>query len=280
MTNSTVRAGLKIPEPDQKKNFLSLSYSRLIVKVINAFLNLRTKNGQLLLSDHNGLLALEAELAAGGSTSSTDYPWQITLQDTPDNRTIRVGGAVGAERVWMQRYPENNSPVATALNGYGTNTDITIPSGSPDGTYDVWLKCYDDAGTWKALVQVQDVDTFPTDWDAYPSPQTIDLNYATPYAVGYILVGQVLLAGTATTIKQLIFDNPTLADYTNDNRLGFNAAYAGLGNITWNTAATYRQGHVVNKSGALYFRYGLSFGNNGGDPAGTWGVDTDFLPML
>jgi len=276
----SIRAGMKLPLPEQgKNNFLSLSYSRVIVRIINAFLNLRTPNGKLVLSDRNGALSFGDEVGAASSSSDGGLPWQITLQDTPDNRTIRVGNGVN-ERVWMRRYPENYSPVATALNGYGTNTNVAIPPALPDGTYDVWLKCFNDAGTWKALVQVQGVDTFPSDWDSYPSPQNIDLNYYTPYAIGYILVGQFLLAGAATTFKQLIFDNPVLADYTNDARLGFNPAYSSLGDIDWQPAASYRQGHVVSQSGTLYFRYGLTFGNNGGDPAGTWGADTDFIPMV
>lgn len=250
--NQTVRAGLRLPLPNQRQNFLSLSYSRIIVKVINAFLNLRAKNGQLLLSDYNGLLQFDTD---GGTTtivSDNAVPWQITSISAG---VISV--APGVVLVEQTLNPDITSGNSGLYNPVGTDTNISLPS----GINRVWLKLWNDGGTLKAEIQTPATVSYPpSGWIAPPLTQGFDLDWPnTDYSTGFIMLGYVDTTVSPNVVVQYVFDTPHVPDLTGNRVYTYNGP--------WSVAGTYRNYAVVKYSGTTYYRAGnLTLSNNGGEP--------------
>ena len=111
----SIHKGQRIPLPTQKLNFLSLSYSALVVKVCNAVLNLRLKNGTALISDHNIDLDIERAIADGGDAGgplqcmmvksvSADYLTCHTYNGTEGTTDILVAKPHAARQPLIATY--------------------------------------------------------------------------------------------------------------------------------------------------------------------------------
>jgi len=253
--NEHIRAGMRIPLPDDKKNFLSLSYARLIVKVINAFLNLRTKNGQLLLSDYNGLLDIDTATAGVTSNAVSGLPWQIEIQDTADGRTVKVTPGI-VEVARTVGGASTYAPGEVGIN-INTNVNITIPAGE---FWYFWVETYYTGTDWVAELVAAEAASFPssTTWPNSPAPLGFDLEWANPYNVGYAFIGYADATVSPMNIVQYQFGNILLTDNTGNPYVRCQGA--------WTPGVEYRRYEQVSYGGNLWFRSLLANGDDGGTP--------------
>lgn len=257
MQKQSLHPAFRIPLPDNRgNNCLSLGYTEMIVRVCNAFLSIPG----LQISDNNAKLLAEA-IAAGGSGAIPGLPWQIS---SVSDGVIQVS----AGYVFVDVVPGSTSiPSTLRFDPDGTGVNITLP-GTP-GVYPVWLECI--PGAFLAYVKTEATDTFPTTavWPNSPAPFGFDNDWVTPYANGYVLLGEVDTTVSPNVITQYVFDNPVLIDYTGDKRASYSAPWSGGGK--------YRNGTILSYSGHIYVRNGLIFGDNGGTPGSG---STDWALML
>lgn len=259
ITKQSQHPGRQIPWPDQKHNCLSLEYTRAIVSVCNAILNLRVKGGEFLISDNNALLLLD-QVTGGSSGGVPGLPWQIS---SVSDGVIQVSAGVVIVR------PELHNDAYSFAEGIyeaaGTATNITLPA--PASVYPIWLKVYN-PGSPTAEVQTEATATYPpATWFTAPYPQGFDGSWPNnDYSVGFVLLGYVNTAVSPNVIVQYVYDNPGLVDISNN--------MTAIRRGPWDSGETYRMfSDVVTHGGSTYIRQGnLSASNNGGTP----GVSADW----
>jgi hypothetical protein len=256
--------GRRIPPPTQKKNMLSLAYQRLIVNVCNAILNTRIKGGQFLISDNNGLLAIDEAVSSSSETVS-GAPWQISEVDT---NVFQVSDGI----VNLSTFPKRDG-FASGTQFLGVNTATNIALAASD-FYTVYIKVWNSGSTDAEVVVINTAP--PADWVCYPAPQHFDLEWPTPMDVGYVLIGFIDTNTSPAAITQYLFSNPDLLDFSNSGMMTYPIGGTVLGSIAWNSGETYRTGTNVTHSGGTWMRYRTDTGNNGGTPgSGT----NDWLPL-
>jgi hypothetical protein len=243
-------SGKKIPLPTDEKNVLSLAYQEELVRTANAFLGLKVKGGKLAISDNNAELVIDGAAGGSSSTTTSDLPWQITLQDTPDGRTFQVGigYATPCQRPGFLYLP----PAIYASSGHDTNITATAST-----SYLVWARCLDGV----AEIQHGVLTDIPSDWVNYPAIQAYDNDYPSYVTYAYFLIGVVDTTASPTTITQYISHNPQI-EWVPSDIVMFKGA--------WNSGGIYRQNTIVFYSGNTYIRTGLAFGNSGGTPSGAF----------
>ena len=258
-----IRPGMRIPWPDDgKNNCLSKQYTAYIVAVCNAVLNTKLPDGgKFLISDKDLTLDFSEMLADIGSSSSTatTFPWQITLQDTPDGRTFRVGSGFALPVT----HPGMNYSSLNYFSSAGHGVDITVPA---DESMLVWARCQS-APDWVAEIQTGDEFDLPADWFNYPAIQGGDIWWPTKNTYPYFLIGIVDATVSPTGITQLLTHNPQIP-------------IAGREEVvfqdTWDSGGAYRLFAIVKHSGASYIRTNLA---GGGDSGGTPGSSSDWTAL-
>jgi hypothetical protein len=244
----SIHGGMQIPLPNDKMNFLSKRYGGVVIKVCNAILNAKLKDGKYLISDKNLLLELDA-IASSASITTSDLPWQITLQDTPDGRTFQVGAGYAV----AQKKPGLTYASHGIFQSSGHDVDITVPAAT---TYFVWARC--DGGV--AEIQYGENADLPADWTEYPSTQGIDDFFPSTSQYGYFLIGYVAATVTPTAIVQYMVHHPQLEIVSQEE-----VVFQG----SWTASTPYRQNSIVTYSGSTYLRYRILVGgDDGGDPSG------------
>ncbi len=242
-----------------------------LVQAVNALGNMQIPGGKVTYSDGKIILEPGAGTGSGGSvTPATGLPFQIQLMDTEDGRTIQVSDG----KVFVSKIAGTNSYIPGGIDPEGTETDITFPDVA--AYYYIWLKIYDPGTGW--IAEVQTGDGTPFDWVEFPGPRGFDTAYYTPKVTGYVLLGVFNSLADPSEIIQYMFCNPVMIDSTSS--LASIPASSGIPfGIEWQFGSAYRLWTICTYSGDQYARTATSFGDNGGTPTGTPGVDTDWFPI-
>jgi len=248
--------GKQIDQPSDERNCLSKEYTAELVAVCNAILNLKFKGGaKITISDKGMLIDLDNLLnGTASSTSSADHPWKITLQDTADGRTFRVGDGAAT---YLTR-PGFSYSSLPGITSSGTGVDITVPAGT---SYAVWAEI----STHTAIVAYGEGASIPANWNTYPQTQGIDPDWPGYGSYdGYFLIGYVDANSSPTVVTQILTHNPQIPCAGPEEVI-----YQG----TWSSGSKYRLNAIVRHSGATYIRAGTALG---GDDGGTPGASADW----
>lgn len=248
-------------KPGDPPKFLDTKFANQFVRLYNAVMNLRLKNGRALISDTAIDLELDASPASGGGGGSTPagLPWQIELiADTGgpnDWRTFTV--SPGA--VYLQQPNQNYAYGSTALqNSVGTGANIVAADASY--AYYFWAEITKPTSA-SVIATLASGTAIPAGWTAFPFPQAIDDCFNSGYSTGYLLIGYVSTLANPATITQLVFDNREIMDNSKNYFLTWlgPAWYAGL---------NFRLNTVVNYAGGNWIRRDMIYGDDGGTPGG------------
>lgn len=200
------------------------------------------------------------------ASSSSEHPWQITLQDTPDQRTVQVS----AGYVFCSQLPGATTGTTNQkMDGSGTGVDITFPS--TPGDYFMWVRCYDSGGgNFIAELKAEPTDTLPGVglWPNFPAAQHFDFDWFTPHSEAYVAIGYVTVpASGQATITQFVVDNPAIQDFSSDDRTSWGGNWS---------SGVYRRNTLVVHGGTLYIRSSCTVSDSGGTPGSS--IDWTALP--
>lgn len=251
-------------KPGDPPKFLDTKFANQFVRLYNAVMNLRLKNGRALISDTAIDLELDASAASGGGGSTpAGLPWQIELiADTGgpnDWRTFTVSPGYG---YFVQNYPAYVLNPSGYLNSSGTGTPIVA---SVTSEYWFWMELEVTGFGVVAYLRSGESTALPAEWAAspfatFPAQGVYDPNFNSGFSKGYAVIGYVDTSANPAVIHQLIYDNQNILANSN-----YYLSYLGG---PWTSGGNYRFNSVVTRSGTVYRRAAMGNGDDGGDPSG------------